>query len=142
MLGLVNYSSSDEEGNSEEAKSSRDPTAKLGGLRSKDAGPPVASPTQILPDAAALLGGHSLPHVPNTKRTVTQVSGVSVPPPRAAKAMKGSTMPTGKGGGRSAALLPPQLSGRKNIPTEDYAKMFTKQTLSGTGPKQAKKGPP
>ena len=31
----------------------------------------------------------------------------------------------------NAALLPPQLSGRKNIPTEDYGKMFTKKSLSG-----------
>lgn len=36
-------------------------------------------------------------------------------------------------------MLPPQLMGRRNIPTDDYSKLFTNKTLSSVNTQRAGK---
>jgi len=137
-MGLVEYSSSDDDRSDSETEKGAQQASALVPTRASAAnahGPrPSAHPpsTSGLPDADALFNGSELPAAASRyapKRPLQQAAktpAALAQPTKVPKTQSGATASIGRSAAAGCpAMLPPQLGGRKNVPTEDMKRLFT-----------------
>lgn len=125
MLGLVEYSDSDDEGAREQPTAEApQPVMPAPAPAARSAPPAPAAPSVALPSADSLFDGTAVA-APLSGSLKRPAGGVGVPQGQP-KRPAGSALPR-QAGSAGGLLLPPQLRGRSNVSTEDSS-VFTAKT--------------